>query len=239
MLANAWVTKLALPFSYRARSLEGISMKQTEERELTLACVGNQSAGSTSVVEALTALFPRASVIAVDMAVERVIPQPVDCAVVDATMNAADGMDVLRRLRASGYAGAAVLVLDPARRLNVADESSADRLGVRRCEIDGGPLTPLAVAVGDALGAQATDGVSESTSVARAIRQTQRLVAAGELALRLQHSLNNPLAALLAEAQLLELEPLAPDHRESVERIIELSRRVIDVVRGLDGVARA
>ena len=214
-------------------------MKQREERELTLACVGNQSAGSTSVVEALAALFPGASVLAVDMTIERVIPQPVDCAVVDATMNAADGMDVLRRLRASGYAGAAVLVLDPARRLTVADESSADRLGVRRCEIDGDLLTPLAVAVGDALGTQATDGVGGSTSVARAVRQTQRLVAAGELALRLQHSLNNPLAALLAEAQLLELEPLAPDHRESVERIIELSRRVIDVVRGLDGVARA
>jgi nitrogen-specific signal transduction histidine kinase len=64
-------------------------------------------------------------------------------------------------------------------------------------------------------------------------------VAAGELALRLQHSLNNPLAALLAEAQLLELEQLTPDHRGSVERIIELSRRVIEVVRGLDGVGRA
>ena len=57
--------------------------------------------------------------------------------------------------------------------------------------------------------------------------------------MRLQHSLNNPLAALLAEAQLLELEPLAADHRGSVERIIELSRRVINVVRGLDGVGRA
>ena len=32
------------------------------------------------------------------------------------------------------------------------------------------------------------------------------------------------LAALLAEAQLLELETLPPDHRESVERIIELAR---------------
>jgi signal transduction histidine kinase len=56
--------------------------------------------------------------------------------------------------------------------------------------------------------------------------------------MRLQHSLNNPLAALLAEAQLLELEPLPPDHRGSVERIIEMTRRVINVVRGLDGVGR-
>ncbi len=47
----------------------------------------------------------------------------------------------------------------------------------------------------------------------------------------LQHSLNNPLAALLAELQLLELEELAPEHRESVERAIGLTRRVIALVR--------
>lgn len=47
----------------------------------------------------------------------------------------------------------------------------------------------------------------------------------------LQHSLNNPLAALLAELQLLEMEQLAPDHRESVERAIGLTRRLIQIVR--------
>lgn len=45
------------------------------------------------------------------------------------------------------------------------------------------------------------------------------------------HTLNNPLAALLAELQLLEMEELAPEHRESVERCIDLCRRVIAVVR--------
>ncbi len=47
----------------------------------------------------------------------------------------------------------------------------------------------------------------------------------------LQHALNNPLAGLLAELQLLELEDLAPEHRESVERAIDLCRRVIQLVR--------
>ena len=47
----------------------------------------------------------------------------------------------------------------------------------------------------------------------------------------LQHSLNNPLAALLAELQLLELEELEPAHREAVERAIGLCRRVIVLVR--------
>jgi len=85
----------------------------------------------------------------------------------------------------------------------------------------------------------AEQATGATQAAVKALRQTQRLMAAGELAMRLQHSLNNPLAALLAEAQLLELEPLPPDHRQSVERIIELCRRVVNVVRGLDGVARA
>lgn len=47
----------------------------------------------------------------------------------------------------------------------------------------------------------------------------------------LQHTLNNPLAALLAELQLLEMEELPSEHRESVERAIGLCRRVITIVR--------
>ena len=47
----------------------------------------------------------------------------------------------------------------------------------------------------------------------------------------LQHTLNNPLAALLAELQLLEMEELTPTHRETVERLIGLTRRVITIVR--------
>ena len=50
-----------------------------------------------------------------------------------------------------------------------------------------------------------------------------------------QHQLNNPLAALLAESQLLAMEPtLDAQHLVAVERIIELVRRVIGTVRTLD-----
>ncbi|HJU64411.1 MAG TPA: histidine kinase dimerization/phospho-acceptor domain-containing protein [Gemmatimonadaceae bacterium] len=55
------------------------------------------------------------------------------------------------------------------------------------------------------------------------------------LASRLQHQLNNPLAALLAESQLLAAEDmLGEDHRAAVQRIVELVRRVIGIVRALD-----
>ena len=155
------------------------------------------------------------------------------------TVNGIDGLDVLRRLRASGYDGAAVVISDPARPAGAIDEASADRLGARCCELGGELLLPLATAVGESIGVHRGESDPGSRAALRALRQTQRLLAAGELAMRLQHSLNNPLAALLAEAQLLALEPLSDEHRASVERIIEMSRRVINVVRGLDGVGRA
>ncbi|MBA3854346.1 MAG: hypothetical protein C0503_08020 [Gemmatimonas sp.] len=47
----------------------------------------------------------------------------------------------------------------------------------------------------------------------------------------LQHTLNNPLAGLLAELQLLEMEDLPDNHREAVERCIELTRRLVQIVR--------
>lgn len=66
----------------------------------------------------------------------------------------------------------------------------------------------------------------------------EQLAAAGAMALELRHDVNNPLAALLAEAQLLALEPLAPDHLAAVERIVELCRRTVTLLRELDAVTR-
>ena len=68
----------------------------------------------------------------------------------------------------------------------------------------------------------------------RELHRVRTALALGSSARVLQHSINNPLAALLAEAQLLELEPLAEEHRVAVGRIVELARRVAAVVRRLD-----
>jgi signal transduction histidine kinase len=48
---------------------------------------------------------------------------------------------------------------------------------------------------------------------------------------RLQHTLNNPLAGLLAELQLLEMDDLSDEQRAGVTRAIALCRRVIQIVR--------
>ena len=56
-----------------------------------------------------------------------------------------------------------------------------------------------------------------------------------EATLQTHHALNNTLAALLAEAQVLSLDPaLSEEHRTAVERIVQLTRRVIGSVRALE-----
>ena len=47
----------------------------------------------------------------------------------------------------------------------------------------------------------------------------------------LQHTLNNPIAGLLAELQLLEMDDLTESQRGGVERSIALVRRLITIVR--------
>jgi nitrogen-specific signal transduction histidine kinase len=63
------------------------------------------------------------------------------------------------------------------------------------------------------------------------------LLAAGEIALGLQHAMNNPLTSVLAEAQLLEMEPLPPETATAVRRIIDSTRRLVALVRKLDAVS--
>lgn len=75
---------------------------------------------------------------------------------------------------------------------------------------------------------------AELDPAAREVRRVRRQLAMGESARTVQHAVNNPLTALLAEAQLLELEPLADEHLRTVGRIVELARRVAKAGRRLD-----
>jgi signal transduction histidine kinase len=77
--------------------------------------------------------------------------------------------------------------------------------------------------------------VTEGSSDSSLPRDAQRRDDLQQITALVQHSLNNPLAALLAEAQLLAMETtLDPEHRAAVDRMTELVRRLITLVRGLD-----
>ena len=75
---------------------------------------------------------------------------------------------------------------------------------------------------------------SEVDPAERELRRVRRQFALGEAARSTQHDLNNPLTALMAEVQLLELEAVAAEQRAAARRIVELARRVAAVARRLD-----
>ncbi len=68
----------------------------------------------------------------------------------------------------------------------------------------------------------------------RELRRVRVQFALGASARTLQHTMNNPLTALLAEAQLLELEPMSQEQQEAVARMVVLIRRLVAITRRLD-----
>jgi signal transduction histidine kinase len=153
---------------------------------------------------------------------------PADAAIIDHTVRALPAFIVAQELRARGFGGGIVIIAAAGDKAEERLLTVAPAREVSRSEIASGLPHALAAVVSR----PAADG--ELTAVERDLRRTQQLIAMGEVTSRIQHTLNNPLTALLAEAQLLEMEPLDPDQLASVRRIIELCRRVVTMVRGLD-----
>jgi signal transduction histidine kinase len=151
----------------------------------------------------------------------------VACVIVDGDDTGAP-LAPVRRLRAAGFEGVlVVLAAEP----SPADARELRQLGAHCCP----PDQPFGQALAELLAAAlAADGGSGEELDARdELNRTRRLIATGAIAADLYHALTNPLTALVAEAQLLELEPMPPDQSESVRRILELAQRVSDVVRQL------
>ena len=157
-----------------------------------------------------------------------------DCSLIfiDATADAAAAGETAQRVRASASRSALAFVVtarDDALAKKGAPAGAIEQIEMRAL----GPS--MATTVERAVGG---GGWTDELSAARdELRRTQRLLAAGEIALGLQHAMNNPLTAVLAEAQLLEMEPLPAEATTAVRRIIESTRRLVALVRKLDAVS--
>ncbi|MBP7690430.1 MAG: GAF domain-containing protein [Anaerolineales bacterium] len=81
--------------------------------------------------------------------------------------------------------------------------------------------------------------VTEKRRLEASLAQSEKLAAVGQLAAGVAHEINNPLAAIIANAQLLKRE-LSPDdeRQESVSLITMASDRALQVVRNLLDFAR-
>jgi len=151
---------------------------------------------------------------------------------IDATDDSAAASETAQRLRAGASRAALAFVV------RARDDALATR-GAPAGALEQIELSALGSAMAGTI-ERAVGGTGWSDDLIAArdeLRRTQQLLAAGEIALGLQHSMNNPLTAVLAEAQLLEMEQLSPETMTAVRRIIESTRRLVALVRKLDVVS--
>jgi len=157
-----------------------------------------------------------------------------DCALIfiDATGDTVAAGETARRLRAGSSRSALAFVV------STRDEKLA-KVGAPVGALEQVEVKALGPSMAGTIErAVAVNGWTDDLAAARdELRRTQRLLAAGEVALGLQHAMNNPLTSVLAEAQLLEMEPLPPETATAVRRIIESTRRLVALVRKLDVVS--
>jgi signal transduction histidine kinase len=202
----------------------------SEHKSFVLLLVVEEQTRAGILRPRLSMILPRTSIVTADVAAlgEETLPRA-DAALIDGGAAAKATVETLRTLRARGFEKP-MLVVTP-----VPDDTALrevlDSLGagaVARAQVESSP-SELAVALTAALDSEA--------GVTAELRQARRVFAAGQAALTLQHGINNPLAALLAEAQLLQLEELTAEQRGSVDRMVELCRRIVALVRRLDALS--
>jgi len=213
---------------------DAIARDARDARDAHVACVGCDAPTVALVREALAVGLPGVRVEEEHGASLGKAPAA-DCVV----LQAAPGLELaLRTLRASGYGGAVAVIVDDDTDGGGAGGGTAavTRFGVQA--VVPRPLVarelPAAVA---GVFASTVDASGRPHPAWAALRRVEHLVAAGEVALGLRHALNNSLAGLLAEAQLLEMERLPAEQQEAVRRIVALCRRTIAVTRELDAIA--
>ena len=195
--------------------------------EITVLLIAEGDDRASLLRSQIAMIFPRVTVNTVDgnMLAEGRVPRA-DIALIDGGVVVRGTADSLRLLRAQGFTRPVVLLTpvpdDPSLR------AMTDALGASCLPRDDANPVPLGAALANALDTDANHSA--------ALIQLRRTFAAGQMALSLQHGINNPLAALLAEAQLMQLEELTSEQRASIDRMVELCRRIVTLVRRLDAL---
>jgi signal transduction histidine kinase len=188
--------------------------------EMDVIVIGDDTACAEAIRRVLAAQLPLARCEQLAPADMRV--RPVAAAlVIDGRQDGDAATDAVRRARAMGYAGGVIIV-------HQNGAAPDERLGARTVAFE---------RLGHELLPRLQEAMTEAGSpFIELVMRARRLVAAGEVALTLQHSLNNPLAGLLAEVQMMQFEETTTEQREALDRMVALCRRMIEVTRSLDGI---
>lgn len=156
---------------------------------------------------------------------------PAPLVVLDWLLPSMDGLEVCRRIRARD-AGAETFVLVATGRGSGEDVATALDAGAD--DFLAKPVAPEHLRARLAIAERRIEMNAERRRAVDALARAQWLAGIGQTTLSLQHEINNPLAAMLWEAELLASDPAAPEAlRPSLESIVTQARRVAAVVARL------
>lgn len=186
--------------------------------------VGADQAFAFAVRDIISAQLPGAVLDIMEPSCVRARPTAA-AILIDSRAGTEQGIELAVRLRAMGFAGAMALV-----GASVVQQDTALPAG-------GFVIVPPERLANDLIAGLAEQLRLADAPYAPQVMRARRLVAAGEIAQKLQHSLNNPLMGLLAEAQFMQLDTPSAEHAAALERMVTLCRRMSELTKGLDGLA--
>ena len=151
----------------------------------------------------------------------------------DWLMPGLNGIDVCRNIRASTRSDSTFVVMVTGR------DSASDLIGALDAGADDYVIKPV---FADPLRARLVIAEkrilqgAERKQTRAALERALQAAAVGATSVALQHEINNPLAALLANAQMAEMTDNTGELREFIAIINEQARRIADVMRRLQKV---
>jgi DNA-binding response OmpR family regulator len=154
--------------------------------------------------------------------------------IVDWNMPKLTGVDVTRHIRSSEWSRETFVVMLTAR------DAGEDLLAALDAGVDDYVTKPVMISHLRARIAIAERRVEENAARWRAegeLAQSRWLAGVGELAIALQHEINNPLASIISHASLLTASTaLAPDDASTVNILLTEARRIATVVKKLTAI---
>lgn len=166
-----------------------------------------------------------------------------DCVILDIQMPGLDGFEICRRLKADSLTQAIPVLFLSAKHL---DEESVVRgldLGGQDYLLKPFNCAELVARVRVLLRIKKTDdelrrAYEELRSMQEALLSSQRLETVRQVVVTLTHELNQPLTAVVGNAEMLQLDLQNPEHVDCVEVIVREATRMSEIVQKLAEASR-
>ena len=156
---------------------------------------------------------------------------PVPMVILDWEMPAINGIELCRRIRGAPFGETTFILMVTARGTT---EDLAAVLDAGADDYLSKPVTPENVRARLRIAEKRIEVSAARRAAEEELRKARYLAGIGETSLALQHEINNPLAALLSHASLIEEKMVdGKDLDESLATIVEQARRIGEVVKRL------